>query len=159
MTIRKTKPEDLEKVMQIYEEARNFMHQNGNPNQWTGGHPAQAIIEADIQAQKSYVCLNNDEIVAVFYFNIEEDPTYKKIDGNWIDDKPYGVIHRIARGHNGKGSGAFSINWCFEQYPNIRIDTHKDNAPMMALMDKLGFKKCGTIWLANGDERTAFQKI
>jgi len=158
MTIRKTKPEDLIKVMQIYEEARTFMHQNGNPNQWTNGHLVQGIIEADIQAQKSYVCLNDDEIVAVFYFNIEEDPTYKKIDGSWLDDRPYGVIHRIARGRNGKGGGAFCINWCFEQHPNIRIDTHKDNAPMMALMDKLGFTKCGTIWLSNGDERTAFQK-
>ena len=159
MTIRKTREEDLPKVMQIYDEAKAYMRQTGNPNQWVGGHPAQALIEADIKAGKSYVCEKDKEVVAVFYFNIEEDPTYKKIDGAWLNEKPYAVIHRIARGANGKGSGEFCINWCCKQYLNIRIDTHKDNGPMFALMDKLGFKRCGIIWIASGDERVAFQWV
>jgi len=157
MTIRKTKKQDLSRVMQIYEEGRAFMRETGNPDQWTNGHPAQTLIEADIEAGNSYVCLKDDKIVAVFYFNVEEDPTYKKIDGSWPNDQPYAVIHRIARGVDGKGSGEFCIKWCCQQYPNVRIDTHKDNGPMMTLMERLGFIRCGIIWLANGDERVAFQ--
>ena len=158
MTIRKTTMEDIAAVMQIYDQARAYMRKTGNPDQWKGNHPPKELIEQDIQAGTSYVCLNDDEIISVFYFNIEEDPTYGKIDGSWIDDRPYGVIHRIARGPNGKGSAAFCMEWCFAKYPNIRIDTHRDNTPMLALLKRLGFTYCGIIWLADGDERMAFQK-
>ena len=105
------------------------------------------------------MCLADGNIVAVFYFNVEEEQDYSKIDGSWLNDKPYGVIHRIARGAQGKGTGAFCIEWCFSQYPNIRIDTHKDNKVMLDLLKKLGFEYCGIIWLTTtGDERMAFQK-
>ena len=159
MTIRKTTMEDIPAVMEIYAEARAYMRETGNPDQWQGNHPPQGLIEQDIQAGNSYVCVNNNEIAAVFYFNIEEDPTYGKIDGSWLNDKPYGVVHRIARGSNGKGAAAFCMEWCFAKHPNIRIDTHRDNAAMLALLERLGFTYCGIIWLANGDERMAFQKI
>jgi RimJ/RimL family protein N-acetyltransferase len=165
MTIRKTKMEDLPEVMQIYSDARAFMRETGNADQWGGSHPPQELIEKDIQNGCSYVCLKDGEITAVFYFNIEEDPTYSKIDGSWLNNGPYGVVHRIARAAaaNAKGSGAFCLDWCFARHPNIRIDTHKDNGPMIALLERLGFKCCGIIWLiggsADGDERMAFQKI
>jgi len=159
MKIRKTTMEDLPIVMQIYDDGRAYMRETGNPDQWKNNHPPQALIEKDIQAGLSYVCLNSEgEIAAVFYFAIEEDPTYGKIDGAWIKDKPYGVVHRIARWPKGTGAGAFYMGWCYAQYSNIRIDTHKDNGPMITLLERLGFTRCGIIWLANGDERVAFQK-
>jgi len=159
MTIRKTIVTDLAAVMGIYMEARELMRESGNPNQWHNSHPAQEIIEEDIRRGTSYVCIRDGEIIAVFYFNIEEDPTYYRIDGQWISNAQYGVVHRIARGRNGAGAGAFCLNWCFGRHSNIRIDTHKDNAPMRALLGKLGFEYCGIIWIASGDERLAFQKI
>jgi len=158
MTIRKTTLADLPAVMEIYKEARQMMVEGGNPNQWTSGHPAQEIIEKDIATGFSYVCINDDRVVAVFYLDTTPDPTYSKIDGAWKNDETYGVIHRIARAKDAKGAGAFCINWCFEQIPNLRIDTHKDNAPMLKLLKNLGFEYCGIIWLENGHERMAFQK-
>jgi len=159
MTIRKTTINDLTNVLRIYAEAREFMRETGNPGQWGSEHPSQEMIENDIQNGTSYVCIHNDEIAAVFYFNIEKDPTYAKIDGQWLNSNPYGVVHRIARGKVSAGAGAFCLNWCFSQHPNIRIDTHRDNAPMLSLLNKLGFTYCGIIWIANGDERLAFQKV
>ena len=156
--IRKTSNSDLPAVMDIYAEARGFMRKSGNINQWINGYPLQSTVENDIRAGVSYVCMGGDEILAVFYYNIERDPTYAKIDGAWLNDEPYGVVHRIARARNAGGVGAFCLDWCFEQIPNIRIDTHKDNAPMLRLLEKLGFVYCGIIWVENGDERRAFQK-
>ena len=165
MKIRKSKKTDLPAIMQIFAEARAFMWENGNMDQWKNNHPPQELIEEDIQRGVSYVCVIGEEvaeeIAAVFYFNIERDITYSKIDGKWVNDEPYGVIHRIARSMSvkgAKGAGEFCIKWCLKQHPNIRIDTHRDNAPLLRLMDKLGFTRCGIIWLANGDERVAFQK-
>jgi len=159
MTIRKTTLHDLDTVMSIYDEARTIMRESGNMAQWQDGHPSREIIERDIKMGASYVCVQNNEIVAVFFFGINPDPTYAKIDGQWLNDEPYGVVHRIARRHSARGTGAFCLNWCYNQHPNIRLDTHSDNAPMRSLLDKLGFTYCGIIWLANGDERMAFQKV
>ena len=156
MIIRKSTPQDINSIMEIYAYARACMKESGNPNQWFDNHPSKALIEADIDAGNSYVCFNESGITAVFYFNIEEEPTYNIIDGQWLNKKTYGVIHRIARGPTGKGAGASAINWCLAQHPNIRIDTHKDNIPMLQLLKRLDFTYCGIIWLKNGDERLAF---
>jgi len=161
MTIRKTKYDDLASVMEIYQAARTFMKQAGNPTQWKTNHPPKAQIEKDISMGKSYVCENNDGILAVFFFDTNPDSTYAKIDGAWLNDSPYGVVHRIARNYNltsAKGVGAFCINQCFKEVGNIRIDTHENNAPMIKMLETLGFVRCGIIWLENGEERIAFQK-
>ena len=158
MTIRKSTERDLPEIFRIYEDARRFMRESGNPNQWKNTNPTIEMIEGDIKTGTGYVCEKDGEIAAVFYFNIEIDPTYGKINGKWSNDEPYGVIHRIARDRNAKGAGEFCINWCFEQCGNLRIDTHEDNAPMRRLLGRIGFEYCGIIWLENGEERLAFQK-
>ena len=59
------------------------------------------------------------------------EPTYRVIeDGDWADDSPYGVVHRIATDGSVRGTGAFCLNWAFEQCGHLRIDTHGDNLPM-----------------------------
>jgi len=159
MTIRKTTPADLEAVMEIYAYARTYMQESGNPNQWHDNHPPRVLIESDIKAGLSHVCEDAGKITAVFYFNVESEPTYNKIDGQWLNDEPYGVVHRIARGPGAKGAGAICLNWCAAKHPNIRIDTHCDNAAMTKLLENLGYKYCGIIWLENGDERLAYQQV
>ncbi len=160
MHIRKSTYEDLDSIMCTYEFARQFMRSNGNAFQWINGYPQIDVIKNDINAQKSYVVVNDDnDILGTFYFAIEEDITYKKIyQGEWLSNNSYGVIHRIASNGKEKGIGKFVFNWCFNQIPNIKIDTHKKNIPMQNLLEKNGFKYCGIIYLLDGDERVAFQK-
>ena len=79
MDIRKTKPGELDEVMEIYAYARQFMAEHGNPNQWKNTNPPRERVEQDIREGKSYVCVEKDEILGVFYFAIEEDPTYAVI--------------------------------------------------------------------------------
>ena len=74
MIIRKTAMGDLDTVCEIYADAREFMRQSGNPNQWKNVHPARDVIVSDIKTGKSYVCIQNDNIAAVFYFCIECEP-------------------------------------------------------------------------------------
>ena len=158
MAIRKTAAEDLPAVMEIYDKARGFMRENGNPGQWVNGYPAHEMIENDIQNGKSHVYEKDGVISAVFYFAVENEPTYEKIDGAWLDRLPYGVVHRIAKRPGAAGAGAYCLEWCLNRCGNVRIDTHRDNAPMRRLLEKLGYEYCGVIWLKNGDERLAYQK-
>ena len=160
MVIRKTKIGDIDQVMQIYAEAREFMRENGNPTQWKPNTPERELIERDIREEKSHVCADEGgEAVAVFYFAVEREPAYDSIDGEWLGDGTYGVIHRIAKRRGAPaGVGRFCMEWCLGQYGNIKIDTHENNAPMRKLLDNLGFVCCGVVRYPDGGERIAFQK-
>lgn len=161
-SIRHTRTEELQTVMQVYAAARHFMRQSGNPDQWGDNYPSSQEIKADIAASRSYVCLNEEEeIVAVFFFQQKEpDPTYHHIEGGaWLNDAPYGVIHRIASSGRERGVMQAVVTWCFNQINNLRIDTHRDNQVMQRALKKLNFQYCGIIYLQNGDERLAYQKI
>ena len=160
MDIRKTDLDDLDKVMDIYDNARKYMRKNGNPNQWDKGYPSRELIRQDIKEGKSYVAVDGNQLVGVFFFDVGPDPTYKRIfDGHWIKDGEYGVVHRIASASHKKGGGSYCLKWAFEKCGNLRIDTHRDNIIMQNLLDKNGFEKCGIIHLKDGDERIAYQKV
>lgn len=54
------------------------------------------------------MCVEAGKIAAVFFFNIGNDPAYDVIyDGEWLNDKGYGVVHRIAAAGIVKGAGSY----------------------------------------------------
>lgn len=156
--IEKATLSQLPQIMSIYEKARHFMAQNGNPDQWGDAYPPEEMIRQDILEGKCYVNLEGRNIRAVFYFAVEADPTYSYIEGAWRSDAPYGVIHRIAVGENGKGAAAECFDFAFSRCKNLRIDTHEKNIPMQRCLAKNGFLRCGIIYLEDGDPRIAYQK-
>ena len=165
MRIRKTTEKDLPEIMKIYARARDFMAKTGNPHQWGPTNwPPETLIRKDIEEGNSYVCVTEeDEVAGTFYFIQGQDvePTYREIeDGAWLKDSPYGVVHRIASKGTRKGVGEFCINWAFKQCGHLRIDTHADNIVMQNLLKKLGFTKCGIIYVyENHSPRYAYEKI
>ena len=162
MHIRKTTPADLSAISDIYENAKSFMRLSGNPNQWnsSSGRPNIESAGEDMENGVGYVLEENGEVLAVFMFSVGEDVTYKNIyNGAWLNSEPYAVIHRIAVKEQGKGLIDFCINYCFDIIKNLKIDTHRDNIPMQKALLKRGFRYCGIIYLENGEERLAYQKI
>ena len=160
MFIRKTTEADLPRIGEIYENAKRFMCKSGNPNQWNSGTPNIETARADMENGVGYVAEEDGKVVAVFMFSLDGEPTYAKIyDGEWLSNEPYGVIHRIAVAEQGKGIIGYCIDECFMKCHNLRIDTHRDNLPMQHALLKRGFQYCGIIYLENGDERLAYQKI
>lgn len=152
---------DLEQILGIYADAREFMRQNGNSEQWQYTYPDIDTVKEDIAQKNLYKVTDNGKISAVFFFKKGEDETYIKIyDGNWLNDRQYGVIHRIAvsKDAHGRGIAKICFDYCFGIINNIKIDTHKDNIPMQKALLKNGFKECGIIYLKNGDSRVAFQR-
>lgn len=161
MIIRLAELREKDEILSIYDSARVFMRESGNPNQWAGKYPDEDTVLRDIENEKLYVCKENEDILAVFYYNVGIDPTYLKIyDGEWLDDEPYGVIHRIAVSDKARGKGVAKVcfDFAYDKCGNVRIDTHRDNIPMQRALEKNGFTRCGIIYLANGDERIAYQR-
>lgn len=152
---------DLPLVMEIYDYARAFMRANGNVTQWVNGYPSEELIRQEIQDGHSFVCTDGDgEIVGTFCFILGDDPTYQQIyDGAWLNDEPYGVIHRMGTNGKRKGIAESCLNWSFQHSNNIRVDTHRDNLVMQHILEKNGFKRCGIIYVRDGTERIAYQKI
>ena len=86
--------------------------------------------------------------------------TYVRIyEGQWLNEAPYGVVHRITSDGTIRGAASFCLNWAFNKCGNLKIDTHRDNIVMQHLLDKNGFKYCGVVYLENGSERIAYQKV
>ena len=77
----------------------------------------------------------------------------------WDEVQSYHVVHRIASYPDVHGIFSNIMDSCSSRDTNIRIDTHRDNRIMQHNIEKHGFTYCGIIYLANGDERLAYQKL
>jgi len=159
--IREAKPTDITDITQVMEAAKKIMRQSGNLHQWADGYPSEAVIISDMEKHGGFVLEETGRIVGYFAFLPSPEPTYSKLyNGKWLDDvQSYHVIHRIASYPDVHGIFNDIMDFCFSHDANIRIDTHKDNRIMQHNIEKHGFTYCGIIYLANGDERMAYQKL
>lgn len=161
MIIRKATPEDLNSVLKVYETAREYMRKTGNPDQWGTDKPQKSLLIEDIQKGELYVGEGEDKkIHFVFAFILGEDPTYSYIEnGSWISPEPYGTIHRIASDGTVSGVVRSAVDYCKNTISNLRIDTHHNNKTMQHVLEKLGFTKCGIIYIEDGSPRIAYQLV
>lgn len=163
MEIRHATEKDFICIMEIYEYARRFMEEHGNPNQWgTTKWPPKQLIYDDILHKASYVCVNENKIAGTFFFLSGSDiePAYRNIEnGKWLDSSSYGVVHRLASNGSIRGIGKFCLDWAYRQCGHLRVDTHGDNIVMQNLLHKLGFIYCGIVYVEeDNDPRLAYEK-
>ena len=161
LTIRTAEESDIPAIMQVLAAGRGIMLDSGNPNQWPEGYPTQEMVRADIGPGYGKVMEEEGRVVAYFACIPSPDPTYTVIDGGaWLDDeKPYYVIHRIAKLPQIHGVFRAMMSYLDGITDNIRIDTHKDNHIMQHNLAKYGFSYCGIIYIASGAERLAYQRL
>ena len=158
LSVRKATIEDIDTIMNIYASAREFMKKTGNPDQWGSSYPPRALIEEDIRSGICRAVCDESGIHGVFALLEEADPSYEYIEnGAWPDDGPYVTIHRIAGDGKVRGVFACAAGYCKQYARNVRIDTHARNVVMQRHIESNGFEKCGTVYLANGSPRIAYQ--
>ena len=141
------------------------MRADGNHDQWSApGFPDDSLLLRDIARGGGFVILSEAEggveksIIAYFAIFPSPEPTYDYIDGAWLTDEPYGVIHRMASYPEAHGIFSTIIDYAASRYAHLRIDTHRDNRIMQHLIEKHGFTYCGIIWLEDGTERLAYER-
>ena len=159
-TIRKSTLADLPTILNLRDQAREIMRSYGNIFQWPDGYPRDDMFLKDIELGGSHVMLNEEgTIVGTFALLPSPEVTYNVIyEGQWLDDEPYHVIHRIASTPESHGILDTLLDYCESRVANIRIDTHEANIIMRKGLERHGYQYCGIIHLLNGDERLAFQK-
>lgn len=160
-SIRKSTMDDLPIILNLRDQAREIMRSYGNTYQWPDGYPRDDMFRKDIELGGSHVMFNDKgTIVGTFALLPSPEVTYNVIyDGQWLNDEPYYVIHRIASTPEAHGILDAILDFCAAVSPNIRIDTHEANIIMRKGLERHGYQYCGIIHLLSGDERLAFQKI
>ncbi len=173
MNIRVTTRQDIDAVMSIIEEGRRTIAALGI-DQWQNGSPNRAMIEEDVALGQGYCVEAEGAVIGTFALIADGEPTYDRIyEGAWLTpDRPdddsvaYLAIHRVAISVVRRGSG---ISTAIMDYAadtarrlgrtSLRIDTHRGNVVMRRMLEKHGFVHCGTIFLQNGDERVAYERV
>ena len=157
--IRHSTLDDLPTILRLRDQAREIMRSYGNTFQWPDGYPRDDMFKKDIELGGSYVMADAEgKLVGTFALLPSPEVTYNKIyNGQWLDNQPYHVIHRIASTPDSHGVLDAVLDYSEAMVPNIRIDTHEANIIMRKGLEKHGYKYCGIIHLLNGDERMAFQ--
>jgi len=159
--IKKAEVKDLPKLSELYEAARRYMRESGNPDQWGMSYPSEDILLNDI----ANAVLYTDEEFNFAFVLMGEEEAYKGIyEGSWLNDEPYLTIHRVAG--NGKVKGVFSRVFEYSLMKmkeaglsNIRIDTHEKNRSMQESLKRFGFQYCGIVHVEDGSPRLAFDYI
>ena len=159
MIIREARIEDIERLLEIYDIAKTFMKQTGNPHQWNSSYPDIKTLEEDIHKHQLFVMEEECMIHSVFAFIIGEDPTYKKIEGAWLDNSTYGTIHRIASDGTMHHVFKKAVDFCSERCAHLRTDTHEDNKVMQKVILRNCFKETGIIYIEDGTPRIAYEKV
>lgn len=159
MSIRLATYNDLDAIHEIFNIAKTKMINDGNLSQWQDIDYPFCYTKEDIKKNQCYVVIEDNEIVATFVFIIGEDPTYSYIeDGQWLNNKPYGTIHRIASNNKVKHIFKEVMDYVLTYNVDIRIDTHKDNKRMIHLIESNLFKYCGIIYVRDGTPRLVYQR-
>ena len=146
----------FDEVLEIYAVAREFMRNTGNPNQWKTFRPDPKVLEKDIEIGQLYGVEKDGVLYASFVLMGEDDIYNNLIEGEWLNDRPYHTLHRVAS--NGKAKGMMRLITDFAKSfgKDVRIDTHDDNKIMQHLLEKYGFVKCGRIPIYDTEERVTF---
>ena len=163
--IRQAMPEDLDAIMAVFAQARAAIAALGI-DQWQDGYPAASHIEEDMQHGVAYVLCEGKAVQGYFAMLQDPEPTYKTIyEGAWLHDGAYMTVHRVAMSDalRGKGAAAEAMAYVVARalragLQSVRIDTHEGNLRMRKFLEKQDFCACGTIYLASGAARVAYER-
>ncbi len=164
MILRKATTADAPVVWEILQQAIEQRRQDGS-EQWQDGYPNEKSIAADIAAGCGYVLEEHSAVLAYAAIISDKEPAYEAINGKWLTDGDYLVVHRVAVSNSSKGKGIATKLFAMiedlavrKRIYSIKVDTNFDNAPMLRIFEKLGYSYCGEVFF-RGSARKAFEKV
>jgi GNAT superfamily N-acetyltransferase len=162
--IRKAECTDIERILEIIRQAKEQMRRM-NSRQWQDVYPAVEHITGDIDKGYGYVLCGESGVIAYAAVIFDGEPAYKKIQGKWLTDFPYVVVHRLAVAEEmkQKGIATFFMQKIEELgkqngIRSFRVDTNFDNLYMQKILFALDFTYCGEIYYDPGGKRKAYEK-
>ncbi|SHM56937.1 GNAT family N-acetyltransferase [Flavobacterium chilense] len=163
LLLRKAAISEIPVIWEILQDAIEQRRQDGS-TQWQDGYPNELSIEKDIENGYGYVFTENESILAYAAIIFDKEPAYENIEGKWLTNGDYTVVHRVAVSKLAKGKGiATKLFESIEglslenNIQSIKVDTNFDNTPMLKILDRLKYTYCGEVFF-RGSARKAFEK-
>ena len=78
MLLRKTKYDEIEKVMKIVRDAQEYFKNQGI-DQWQNNYPNEEVIKKDIDNNISYVLVDQNRIIGTIVIDFEKHEDYYRI--------------------------------------------------------------------------------
>ncbi len=160
---RLARKEDVDQILSIIDQAKRRLKEL-NVDQWQDGYPDKAALFTDIRLKQGHVFVKNNEIVAYAALIFTPDLNYAHIDGEWLTNDPYLVLHRLAvcdaLAHTGIARYIFAqaIKLATRKgFTSFRVDTHPSNHYMRNLIRMNSFTLCGIVQV-RGEKRMAYEK-
>jgi len=162
--LRKAEIEDRDIIWGIIQQSIERRRQDGS-TQWQDGYPNLGTVESDIAKGFGYVLTVDGEIAVYAALILNDEPAYSTIEGAWLSDGEFVVIHRVAVDEKFAGKGM--VKKLFDHIEDftkshgiqsIKVDTNYDNLAMLKILESKGYSYCGEVLLAGG-MRKAFEKI
>lgn len=161
---RQAQADDTELILEIIGQAKAQMKVLGS-TQWQGPYPTTEDIGLDLAHGAGWVLCDNGQVIAYGAAIFDGEPAYAQIEGQWLTEGPYVVVHRLAVADQAKHRGvATEFMRRVEALAqmrgigSLRVDTNFDNGYMLRILSTLGFTRCGEIEYKNG-RRIAFEKV
>lgn len=160
--IRLAEVTDINAIMTIVGQAQQALAELGI-DQWQDGYPSRQAILDDIACNVGYVAVEDNTVIGYAAIVLTGEETYKQIYANeWHTSNDYVVVHRLCVNSSVRRSGIairlmqHAASLAREHsFSAFRIDTHRGNIRMLAMLQKLGFKPTGIIHYDSG-ERVAY---
>ncbi|MNK88162.1 Acetyltransferase (GNAT) family protein [compost metagenome] len=163
LVLRKAVLSEIPAIWEILQDAIEQRRLDGS-TQWQDGYPNELSIKNDIENGYGYVLTENESILCYAAIMFDKESAYENIEGKWLTDGDYTVVHRVAVSKLAKGKGIATK--LFEKIErlsvenniySIKVDTNFDNVPMLKILDKLKYTYCGEVYF-RGSARKAFEK-
>ncbi len=162
--LRKAEIEDRDIIWGIIQQSIERRKQDGS-TQWQNGYPNLGTVESDIAKGFGYVLTVDGEIAVYAALILNDEPAYSTIEGAWLSDGEFVVVHRVAVDEKFAGQGM--VKKLFDHIEvftkshgiqSIKVDTNYDNLAMLKILESKGYSYCGEVLLAGG-MRKAYEKI
>lgn len=164
LVFRKAVISDIQPISAILRMAVARMLAEGK-QQWDENYPNEKHVRSDIESGVGFVLENSGKIIAYGAVVFTGEPAYSQLDGTWLSDGKYVVVHRLAVSQHIRGNGiGRTFMLAVEDFArslgvrSFKIDTNFDNSAMLRLLDRLRFTYCGEIQYERGS-RQAFEKL
>lgn len=164
IALRKAEIEDRNIIWEILQQAIERRRKDGS-TQWQNGYPNLGTVESDIAKGFGYVLTVDGNVAVYAALILNDEPAYSTIDGAWLSNGEFVVVHRVAVDEKFAGQGL--VKQLFDHIEDfarshdiqsIKVDTNFDNLAMLKILENKGYSYCGEVYLSGGI-RKAFEKI
>ncbi|NIG56538.1 GNAT family N-acetyltransferase [Chitinophaga sp. Cy-1792] len=164
LTFRIATTHDIPAIWAILQQAILRRKADGS-NQWQDGYPNEEVVQSDVAKGIGFVLTKGDTIAGYTAVIINDEPAYAGIEGKWLTNGDFIVVHRVAIAEEFIGQGlAKALMNAVEDYArskeiySVKADTNFDNPGMIKTFEKLGYQYCGEVYF-RGSARKAYEKV